>query len=368
VLSVAPGSPSALHDLWWRIYGEDPAAVPPLKRQIAAIFGMDDPYLNRGERQPLVVYGDGGRPLATAVAFWDGDSAKAFDQPTGFFSQFEAVDDPQAVRLLFDAVGDWLRKRGAKMIVGPMSPKIGEPRGILVDGSGRPLYGMPYTPAYYPALLNRVGFHRIKDLFEFIFPVRPPYTRLQRLAELAARRFPELSVRSFDMKRLDDDLAIIAEVYNESFASNWGFLPLHIDELAHLAQDLRGIYRSDYGTILEINNRCVGFQMSIPDLNVVLQRLRGRLFPFGWVRLLRGLPKIEAFRGFFIAILPRYRWQGLDAVLISHMLNISAPRLGISAMHVAYVLEDNYWWRQQIENTMRSTLRTKRYRLFGAPC
>lgn len=364
---VRPAEPADFLRLWRRLYGDDEFAVTPLKQQVAADFAKDDPYLARGEREAFVA-ADADGPLACAIASWDDQSSTAFERPTGFFSHFESVDDHRVTARLFAALRKWLGERGADALVGPMSPKIADPRGILVEGGGRPLYGMPYTPRYYERLLTEVGLWPARDLLEFFFPVQPPYERLQRLAVLAEKRFPGIVVRPLDLSHLPQELERVVDIYNDAWKDNWGFIPLHADELAHAALDLKSFYRSEYGTIVELDGRCIAFQMLLPDVNAILHRLKGRLWPIGWFRLLRGLRRPPVFRGFFIGVRPSYRWSGVDALMASRVLNVLAPRLDVERMHIAYVLEDNYWWRREVENLVGGDLGQKRYRVFEGRC
>lgn len=244
-----------------------------------------------------------------------------------------------------------------------MSPKITDPRGILVEGEGTPVYGMPYNPGYYNELIENAGFTKAMDMFEYIAKLETDYPRLRKIEGFAAKRYPGLTIRDFNLDRFEDEMRSICSVYNRAWSNNWAFIPLHSEELTYSSVTSKSLLQPEYTTMIELDGECIGFQMVLPDINPALQAANGNPTAFHTL-VSSGLSK-ESFRAFFIGVLPEYRNTGIDAILLSRVLNDLAPRYGIKQFHVAWVLENNMAWSQEIANIVgESNLSSKRYRLF----
>jgi hypothetical protein len=203
-----------------RIYAEDSNWVPPIPGQFRRSLSVNHPYTRRGKFNLVVVLLD-AQPVACATVFFDEASASALGRKTAYFSSFESVHDIAIAERLVQALEDWGIEQGAEHLVGPMSPRMSDPRGVLVEGGGAPVFGMSYNPDYYDALLTGLAFDKAMDLFEFIVPCRDDYPRLEKAASLAQRRFPQLRLRPFDLTRLEQEFRVVADIYNEAWRANW---------------------------------------------------------------------------------------------------------------------------------------------------
>jgi len=101
---------------------------------------------------------------------------------------------------------------------------------------------------------------------------------------------------------------------------------------------------------------CLGF----PDINGLIKKIRGRMFPLGFVTFLLGLKKIRDYRLWGLAVLPEYQGMGLDVLLYTRIYRfIREKRIRLEAN---YVLEDNLRIRNALEKL--GMVRTKTYRVF----
>jgi ribosomal protein S18 acetylase RimI-like enzyme len=104
----------------------------------------------------------------------------------------------------------------------------------------------------------------------------------------------------------------------------------------------------------------VGFALSIPDVNVILKKTRGRMLPFGWARLLLGIPKLTRYRMFGLGVAAEYQGKGVDALLYREMWKrMATPE---TTMEVNYVLEDNAAMVNAI--TKLGATPSRRYRVY----
>ena len=127
------------------------------------------------------------------------------------------------------------------------------------------------------------------------------------------------------------------------------------------ACDLKPVIQSK-GVIFaeDKNGRPIGFAITLPDVNVLLKGLNGRLFPFGIFKLLFGLPKLHSYRLFALGVIPEYHGKGVDSLIYRALCeSLYAPDVW---MEINYVLEDNFPMNNAIHKLDAKPLR--KYRVY----
>jgi GNAT superfamily N-acetyltransferase len=91
--------------------------------------------------------------------------------------------------------------------------------------------------------------------------------------------------------------------------------------------------------IAEVEGKPVGYLLAVPDVNDILKHMKGKLFPLGIFKLLRGIKKINRYRIWAMGILPPYQKRGLSVLMFRRINDIAASRG--SYLEANWVLEDN---------------------------
>ena len=322
------------------IYGEDPHWVAPLTSdERTRLTPGKNPYFDHAEAAYFMARQNGtdlGRIAATIDRNHDdfhGERQVAF----GFFE----ARSPEAAQALLAAAEHWGRERGASVIRGPMNFTTNDDCGLLVHGFEEPpTILMPYNPPAYAAWVEGAGLRKVKDLFAFKVPI--PETPAEQIARIAVKvrdRF-RVRVRPINMKRFDEELGRVKQIYNSAWDRNWGFVPMTDSEIDHMAKQLKPAIVPELTLFAEIDGEAVGFSLTLPDVNVALKPLRGRLFPLGIVRLLLALPKIRTLRLMALGVKAGFRRRGIDAALV-HQTSLITRARGYSWCEVGWTLEDN---------------------------
>jgi hypothetical protein len=350
-----------------RVQGSDPNYLAPLRlERMKFLDTAHNPALSSLLIEPLLAV-RAGRAVGRITAHVD----RAYDAYHGvraaWFGFFESVDDPAVAHALLDEAVRWASAQGATEIIGPNNFTTNHQVGMLVENFDRPPFvEMTYNPPYYARLVEGYGFGRAKDLFAWFIDVRPgvddPRMRRYRdLSEKARARY-RLRVRGLDMKRFDEEVACLFRLYNQSWQRNWGFVPVTEAEFRNIARDLRPVVEPSL--VLMVEDRAgtpVAFSVALPDVNEVLPR-NGRLFPFGWWRLLTGRRRIRHARLFTLGVMPGYRQRGVEALLCIETA-LRARALGMHGGEIGWTLEDNVLINRAIESFGGRL--DRRYRLFG---
>jgi len=323
-----------------------------------------DPFFRHAQVQHFVAVREGsdvGRIAATIDRVHD----EIHGPGTGFFGWFETEDRAETAHALLDAAGAWLRDRGAKCVRGPLSYTTNGISGLLVhdDRPGPPLIDMAYNPAHYAGHVESWGLVKAKDLVAFWHDVAtadaPRLLRItKRIIDRGGFRLREIRT---DRKGFAEDVDHVLRIYNQAWVKNWGFVPLDEDEIRHQAKAFKPILEPSIMLFAERDGIPIAFLLALPDANVMLSKIRGRLWPWSIVKLLLWKRRIRTVRVITLGILPQWRGVGLDSALIVESL-ARGRKLGITGAECSWMLEDN----EPILASIRSigAREYRRYRLY----
>jgi GNAT superfamily N-acetyltransferase len=273
------------------------------------------------------------------------------------------VNEPAVAASLLRTVESWAHDRDMHIVRGPMNLSTNDELvgpGVLVDGFDTPpVLMMGHTPPWYATLLEGAGYEKAKDLLAYWIPAAVQ----DRHVDFAERVKKRLNVRfrTLDMKRYEEDVALVQDIYNSAWERNWAFVPLSEAEIRHLAKQLKPVIQPEFCVLALVDDVPVGFAFMLPDYNVVLRRLNGRLLPFGFIKMLWYKRKIDSVRILTLGLKPAWRHRGLDALLI-HNLIVNGTKRGIRHGECSWILEDNMGMRRGIENAGGRVYKT--YRVF----
>src|SRR5690242_2409572 len=298
--------PSRFLDLQRQFYRGDPDFVPPLPAGEAwQIDPRKNPFFRHGEAEFLVGWRD-GRPVARISATRDRLHDEFHGDRVGFFGHFEAADEAAAHAVL-QAAADWLRSRSATVLRGPVDLSTNYRCGLLVEGEpGPPMMVMPYNPEVYGSWLESFGLHKAKDLLAMKTTADSvDLRRLQRIVERVRKHQPA-TLRRLDLRRFQEECELLWDLYHRIWERNWGFVPMSRDEFLAQAKDLKRLAHPDLMHIAERDGKPIAFVIALPDVNVGIRACDGRLFPLGWLRLLRAMKRVRALRVITLGVLEEH--------------------------------------------------------------
>jgi GNAT superfamily N-acetyltransferase len=328
----------------YRIYRDDPHWVAPLLMDLKKVFTTENPLFEHAEMAMWVATRD-GRDVGRIAGVLDRNHNRTQKDNAAFFGFFECVNDAEVSRKLFETVLTWARQQGVRRVLGPMNPTTNDECGLLVDGfDSPPVFMMTYNPRYYPDLVAAEGFRKTKDLLAFYMDFgKCPLDRLARIAEKTRQRHPELVFTPIRKSTLTRDLAKVKEVYNAAWQANWGFVPMTDAEIDFMAARLKPLLVEGLIWVAETATEPVGFMLALPDYNIALKPLRGRLFTpklLGFVPYLLGRKCPPRCRVITLGVKEKYRNRGLEAVMLTEGFK-TGFKVGFKDAEASWVLEDN---------------------------
>ncbi len=347
----------------FNLYKHDKVWVPPLISELFNQFDVKkNPTLDHCEYDLFILL-ENGEVVGRIAAFIDRMALETWKEPIGLFGYYECINDDTASAILLEAAADWLRNKGMKIMRGPWS-FVSQEWGLVVEGfTPSPVIMAPYNPAYYIDQLTSFNLQKIKDLLVYYLSVKEGYDipdRILTLTDDVKNRYG-INVRHVNMKQYDAEVQTVIDLSNRSLIDNWGYTTVTKPEAEAVARDLKSIIQPE-GVIFAENSKGVpiGFAIAIPDVNSLIKGLNGRLFPFGWYKVLTGLPKLRSYRLFALGVVPEYHGKGIDSLLYRALYeSLYTPE---TWMEINYVLEDNAPMNNAITKLKAKPLR--RYRIY----
>ncbi len=347
----------------YQFYKNDTVWVPPLRSEISGQFNKKrNPTLEHIDYK-LFLLTEGKRIIGKIAAFVDTLALETWKEPIGLFGYYDCINDKEASGILLNTAMAWLKDRGMKFMRGPWS-FVSQEWGLVIEGfTPSPTVMAPYNPEYYIDHLTSFGLEKVKDLLVYYISVKEGYTIPERIMTLTddVRKRYNINIRKLNMKQYDEEVLRVIELSNVSLVDNWGFTSVTREEAEAIASDLKQIIHPKGVLFAEDEKgRPVGFAITIPDINSLIKNLNGRILPFGWIKLLFGIPGLKKYRMFAIGVIPQYQRKGIDSLLYRAICeSLYSPE---AYMEINYVLEDNAPMNNAIRKLNAKSLR--RYRIY----
>ena len=268
------------------VYRDDPNYVPPLRMELKdRLTPGKNPFWEHAEGALFTAWKD-GQLVGRISAQIDQEHLRVHGDGAGFFGFFDTIDDQEVADALLARAERWLAARGMSTMRGPLSLYIWEEAGLLVDGFDTPpALAMGHHREYQQRLAEGAGLEKVKDLWAWKYLVDEPPQRAAR-AHARMKELPEVRFRSVDKSRMREELGIVLEIFNDAWAHNWGFVPTTEAEVDKMAEDMKLIIDEHLAFFVEVKGEPVGMVICLPNLYEMTSDLDGKLFPFGWAKLL----------------------------------------------------------------------------------
>lgn len=348
-----------------QIYQDDANWVPPLHSDVVKNFAPDNPFQQYGRLQQFIAVTEAGEPLGRIVAAVNQRLIDREGEAIGLFGFFECVNTLEVAQALFTAAADWLRSQGMVKIRGPIDLSTHNNCLMLIDGFDTPpMVMMPYNPPYYPQFMEQLGFQKAKDAYAYIFPLDKPlpaeFEKAYGVACKSGVTFRPIATKGEAFER---DCISLYHLFTKAFAHNWSSTPRTQEEFLAEARSLQSLVDPDVFPVAEYNGEMIGFWMGLPDYNIALKHVNGKLNWLGILKFLWFRRQIDQGRVIAICSLPEYRRKMVPLALI-YLGMMGGIKKGkpYRRAELSWVYEDNFPSRKLIEASGGTIYKT--YRIY----
>jgi len=360
-------------DLPYKLYEGEPQWRPPLRFERAVqIDPQKNPGLTGLETQ-LFLAVRGGDIVGRIAAIKNNNHLAVHKDHTGHFGFLDARNDEAVITALMAAAQSWLKARGMRRIVGPLSFSIYEEAGLLIDGFDTPpTLMMPYGRADYQSALENFGFTKAVDMYAYWTNMHAGYPRPKIVTTMVdyIKKDPDITTRPMRKGKFLQEVQMAMEIFNDAWSDNWGSVPLSPAQIKHMASELKPLINKDFFWICEYKGVPAAFILMVPNVNEAIYDLDGRLLPFGWAKLLYRL-KIKGLKTARIPLMgvrrefQRKRTGLAMAAFLSEKAFEMGREHGFTHVEMGWILEDNKSMIRIIEQAKGVPYKT--YRMYEKP-
>lgn len=304
-------------DLPSKVYANDPNWVPPLRSSVAKQFLPENPFFEYGRLQQFIAL-RGDQAVGRIVAAVNDRLIEREGQKVGLFGFFECIEDFSVAQALLETACEWLRQQGMMLARGPINLSTHNGCLFLVDGFNTPpMVLMPYNPPYYPQFVEQDGWQKAQDAYSYNFPLSTTlpqeFEKAYRIACKSGVTFRPVRTKG---EGFEDDARNIYRLTTQMFANNYSSTPRTEDEFLEEARSMQSLLDPDVFPIAEHNGNMVGYWMGLPDLNIPLKHVGGKLDLWGTLKFLWYRRQIDQGRVVLFCSLPEYRRKMVPLALI----------------------------------------------------
>ena len=307
------------------LYKDNPYFVPPLVLdELGTLMPSSNPAFDFCEAAYFMAYRD-GRPVGRIAGIINHQVNKSTGELDARFGFIDFVDDPEVSEALLKAVEDWGRSRGMKKVIGPLSFTDLDKEGMLIEGYDElSTMATIYNYPYYVEHIERLGYKKESDWVEFLMevPDNAP-EKHRRIAEIVRRKFDLRVLKFTSRKRIKDEYGrAIFHLVNDSYKELYQYSMLSERQIDHYIDEYLNLLNLDLVTLIaDRDGRLVGLGIAMPSMSRALQKSGGKLFPTGWIHLLKGLKgKNDRVDLLLVGVRPEYQNKGVNALLFDDLI------------------------------------------------
>jgi hypothetical protein len=325
-----------------KLYKDNPYYVPDLVSDEFYMLQPTNPAFEHCDVKLFLAYKN-GKVAGRIGAMVNRKANEKYGNKRMRFTRVDFIDDPEVSSALFKAAEDYGRKMGMTEIQGPIGFQDLDKQGMLVEGFDR-LGNMPaiYNAAYYKDHMEKLGYKKEIDWIELY--VKTPETidpKMERLADIVLRRMKMKLVTLKKMSEADPYVSGFFELADRAYAALYGTVPLTREQYQQYYEkyikmmDPRFVF-----FVVDQSNKMRVLAMAMPSLSRALQKTKGKLFPFGWIELLKAQKKGDTLDMYLVAIDPELQTSGLAMVVLTQMHKM-ALKYGYKWSETGPMLETN---------------------------
>ena len=328
------------------LYKDVPQYIPSLYADDLADWDREkNPAFSYCDAKAFLAYRD-GEIVGRIGAILSRKANETWNTKRMRFSQVDFIDDPEVSAALFGAVEKWALEMGCDQVHGPLGFCDLDKEGMLVKGfSEKSLFITYYNHEYYNVHLEALGYKKDVDWVEMRIAVPqkndPAWEKLHKISEYVLKKG---KYHKADIRKRSGYKPYLKKVFsllNEAYAHLYGVVELTAEQVDKYSEKFIPLVNPDYCCmVMDVNEEMAGFGVGCPSLGDAMKKSSGRLFPAGWISLLKALNKNTELNLLLIAVRPELQNTGINAVIIDHIMN-SCIKNGIKYAESGPQLEAN---------------------------
>ncbi|NWF87856.1 MAG: hypothetical protein HXY50_00175 [Ignavibacteriaceae bacterium] len=309
----------------YKLYNGNKYWVPPLLQEELKNFNKEkNPAFQLCEAKYWIAY-DNNQVVGRIACIINKKYNEKVSKNVARFGYVDFIDDKNISSVLFKTAEDWAKQKKCESIHGPLGFTDMDPEGMLVEGFDElGTIATIYNYPYYQVHIENLGYRKDIDWveYELLTPKTVP-DKVEKLAAAVAERY---KLRVLDVKNQKQLLPYAHEIFhvlNSAYANIYGFVQLTEEQIDLYVKQYFGFIKPGFvPVILNEKNEVVGFGITMPSLSKAFQKAKGRLFPFGFIHILRAIKKNDRADLYLTGVRPDYQDKGVNAIMMYEVTKV----------------------------------------------
>ncbi|WP_432221967.1 GTP cyclohydrolase [Flavobacterium sp. TMP13] len=328
----------------FELYKNNPYWIPPLiADELEGFDKTKNPAFENAEAYFYVAYKNGkmaGR--ITAIINWS--EVKNQGKNKVRFGWFDVIDDIEVTKALLEKVYELGQKNNMDHVEGPMGFSNLDKVGLLTKGFDEmgtmiTWYNFPY----YVTHLEQLGFAVEKEFIESTFPfsnVKPEF--FMKATRIIKERFGLRSISFTSTKEVMERVDEMFDLFNTSYEKLASFVAVSDTQKAYFKKKYINLINPEYiKFVVDKNEKLVAFSIVMPSLSQALKKANGKLFPFGFIHLLRAKKHSKDVLFYLIGVAPEYQNKGVTALIFEEYYKTFTEKGIETCIRTPELLENN---------------------------
>lgn len=308
-----------------KMYKDVPQFVPAFYADDMADWSDKNPAYQYCEAKAFLAY-RGEQIVGRIGAILSKKSNETWGNNRMRFTQVDFIDDREVSKALFDTIENWAKERGCTEVHGPLGFCDMDREGMLVEGfDKRNMFITYYNYPYYNEHITSLGYAKDVDWVEFKINVPKEgdevYQKIHKIAQKVMEKGNYHKAQLDRKSQYKPYIKKVFELVNIAYAHLYGVVELVPDQIEKYAGKFIPLINPDYCClVLDENEELAGFGVCAPSVAAALKKSEGKLFPTGWMGVLKALRKNTAVDLLLIAVRPELQNRGINAIIIDHIM------------------------------------------------
>ena len=307
------------------LYKGNPYYVPPLlSSELDNLIPERNPAFDFCEACYFMAYRD-GKPVGRIAVMINRQVNERSGEKAARFGFIDFIDDPEVSHALFEAAEKWAREKGMTKLVGPLGFTDLDREGTLIEGFEElSTMATTYNYPYYQSHIEKEGYVKDSDWMEFLMDVPEEVPeKYNRIADIVKKKYGLRVLKYSSRKRIKEEYGhALFNLINETYKDLYQYSPLTDPQIDKYIGDYLNLLNLDLLTlIINKDRKLVGVGISMPSMSRALQKSKGKMLPFGWYHLLKGLKGVnDRVDLMLVAVAPEYQNKGANALLFQDLI------------------------------------------------
>ncbi|MBL6991548.1 MAG: hypothetical protein ISR65_17315 [Bacteriovoracaceae bacterium] len=326
-----------------RIYQDDQNYIPQIIADEISFFTKEkNPAFEVASVRLLLALDENDAVVGRICGIINQSEEQKLGYKRGRFGWFETIDDKEISKLLFADLQEWFKQNGMKEVAGPFGFCDLDPEGLLIEGFDEtpPIAGV-YNKAYYQDHIESLGYKKDADYIEY----RVAFPENDLLFTKMKKRLEKNNGLRVVVPKSKAELLTYApafwEALEDAFKEIYGVVPLSTKQQEFYTRNYLSYLDPEFvHFVVDSDDKMAGFFVGMPNMSSAFKKANGRLFPFGFYHLLKGLRNFDTVDFLLAGSKSNYPSKAVLMIMTSSMFEACKKR-GIKYIETNRELEEN---------------------------